>query len=654
SPIADTGPAAADQLVVADQLVAVTAEQSVAVDDQLVVYVEQPSAFAIAAKAPLTASESDVDDEEDQPVGLVRLVDAAQSANPKQLDDSAAIDELCGRFEMLVEILTDNSTRFVGGQHTPTTQPVASAVEQPLAVTTTASAPHHFVVVAAEPQVADTNLKDSEQLNEDADMSDGELVEANTAMEDVGPLDADMYVEKSPVASIGMQVDERYAVGTGTDAGAAMQVEESQSHGAHMEVADAQSQYVLGELPVGPFPDTSYIDFRALADDIESARHQANVAETTQSLGYMTGGLLPSFGSFSQISDAAGVNGQGMPATALWANNWISGSNYDYNWNTASSAPTGGFGFSTATDAPVGSFQFDDMASTPAGGSQFGNMFSAPADGLQLGNSGYAPLNSSSDPANNMDSSLFDWNNVGFMQYPGDSNNAASMPFDTHGLGSVPNTQLNGDLRFMSIAPLDTGSMDSASFNSFGVGDVANTQIFGSSGSALITPLPTHLGSTANAPLGAGTTSNPLDSSFNWSAQVNEMLSENSIYATLIPPKARRAFAQPRRPRKIAPEVAEFLRNLRNLSAEDVSRAAANLHELLLDPKNLLPPPPAADAAPTIPDDSTSVEELGGGSGTILGSSDPDPRLDSNTAVSKPPSGNYSATFNGKRTRVAR
>ncbi|KAJ2444926.1 hypothetical protein GGF42_006156, partial [Coemansia sp. RSA 2424] len=273
-------------------------------------------------------------------------------------------------------------------------------------------------------------------------------------------------------------------------------------------------------------------------------------------------------------------------------------------------------------------------------------MWAAP---INWGNVDAMPLD---DNSGSMDCSLLNDSGSGTMLNAplniNTCNNISSAPL-FNGLGNIDGAQDTYDSSNMAGATISSfgyGDIPSASFDAFSLNNMAYTmasaQLVGNSGDILFPPHTVHQDN--NAALSDSPSSALLDTGYDWAFQTNEVLSENSILATLFPPSARRTFAQPRKPKTVAPEVAEFLKNLNSLSAEEINRIGANLKDAFSGPNSVLPALPTTGAATTMSADSAGAQESDDRSSSVAGSS--------NTTATNFPVGNYSAKRNGKRTRV--
>ncbi|KAJ1661206.1 hypothetical protein GGF38_003795, partial [Coemansia sp. RSA 25] len=191
-------------------------------------------------------------------------------------------------------------------------------------------------------------------------------------------------------------------------------------------------------------------------------------------------------------------------------------------------------------------------------------------------------------------------------------NNISSAPL-FNGLGNIDGTQdtyNSSNMAGATISSLGYGDVPSASFDAFSLSNMAcnttSAQLVGNSGDILFPPHTVHQDN--NAALSDNPSSAPLDTGYDWASQANELLSEDSILAALFPPSARRTFAQPRKPKTVAPEVAEFLKNLNSLSAEEINRVGANLKDAFSGPNSVLPALPTTDAATTMSANSDGAQ----------------------------------------------
>ncbi|KAJ2444776.1 hypothetical protein GGF42_006204 [Coemansia sp. RSA 2424] len=227
-------------------------------------------------------------------------------------------------------------------------------------------------------------------------------------------------------------------------------------------------------------------------------------------------------------------------------------------------------------------------------------------------------------------------------------NNISSAPL-FNGLSNIDGAQdtyNSSNMAGATISSFGYGDVPSASFDAFSLNNMAysmaSAQLVGNSGDILFPPHTVHQDN--NAALSDNPSSAPLDTRYDWASQANELLSEDSILATLFPPSARRTFAQPRKPKTVAPEVAEFLKNLNSLSAEEINRIGANLKDAFSGPNSVLPALPTTDAATSMSANSDGAQGTDDRSSPVAGSS--------NTTATDCLVGNYSAKRSGKRTRV--
>ncbi|KAJ2329391.1 hypothetical protein GGI00_003950, partial [Coemansia sp. RSA 2681] len=497
------------------------------------------------------------------------------------------------------------------------------------------------VTLVNDSPVADVDMRDREPPNADVGMWDSEPSNAEAGMQSSEPLSADVNMQDSetPAAVASIKVGEP-VLSTGYDfnAPAPMNWTGHEDRGAPDACGFQHSASNTGIRYNGQtFPVASY----DLSTPIPYFPSMSNVPLVPAP------GLLP-FANYNiddseqkAVEDAvhnlmgnSDCSYQMPPPTAIASSN-LPAAMPECN-QSAGIYPAGTLppthGYFNQVGAPVGLYN-PLMWAAPI---SWGNVDAMPLDGTS-GSIDFSLLNDSGSRA--------------MLNVPLNTNicnNISSAPL-FNGLGNIDGAQDTYNSSNMAGATTSSfgyGDVPSASFDAFSLNNMAysmaSAQLVGNSGDILFPPHTVHQDN--NAALSDNTSSAPLDTRYDWASQANELLSENSILATLFPPSARRTFAQPRKPKTVAPEVVEFLKNLNSLSAEEINRIGANLKDAFSGPNSVLPALPTTDAATTMSANSDGAQGTDNRSSPVAGSS--------NTTATDCLVGNYSAKRSGKRTRV--